>query len=89
LNNLDGRVIVMGLSNTHEPLQLDIVSLLLKRQRIIGSTQNSVEHLYEALDYAAKGKVKVMTETFALADIAQAYEKVAKGSIRFRAVITN
>jgi len=85
----DGRVIMMGISNSNETLQLDVPTLLLKRQRIIGSTQNSVEYLYEALDYAAKGKVKVMTETFALADIERAYEKVASGSVRFRAVITN
>jgi D-arabinose 1-dehydrogenase-like Zn-dependent alcohol dehydrogenase len=27
------------------------------RSRIIGSTQNNQEYLYEALDYVAKGKV--------------------------------
>jgi D-arabinose 1-dehydrogenase-like Zn-dependent alcohol dehydrogenase len=32
----------------------------------------------------AKGKVKVMAETFPLDD---AYEKVANGKVRFRAVI--
>jgi len=26
-------------------------------------SQNDIEYLYEALDYVAKGKVKVMTET--------------------------
>jgi len=36
----------------------------MNRWRIIGSTQNDIEYLYEALDYAAKGKVKVMTETY-------------------------
>jgi alcohol dehydrogenase len=35
----------------------------------------------------AKGKVKVMAETFPLDDIADAYEKVANGKVRFRAVI--
>jgi alcohol dehydrogenase len=35
----------------------------------------------------AKGKVKVIAETFSLDDIAQAYEKVASGDVRFRAVI--
>jgi len=28
--------------------------------KIIGSQQNGPEYLYEALDYVAKGKVKVM-----------------------------
>jgi D-arabinose 1-dehydrogenase-like Zn-dependent alcohol dehydrogenase len=42
---------------------------------------------FEALDYVAKGKVKVMAETFPLDDIAGAYEKVANGKVRFHAVI--
>jgi alcohol dehydrogenase len=33
------------------------------RCRIIGSMQNGQEYLYEALDYVAKGKVKVIAET--------------------------
>jgi D-arabinose 1-dehydrogenase-like Zn-dependent alcohol dehydrogenase len=37
----------------------------------------------------AKGKVKIIAETFSLDDIAQAYEKVASGDVRFRAVIKN
>jgi len=85
----DGRVVVMGLSNTNEPLSFDGLPMLFKRARFIFSVQNGVEYLYEALDYAAKGKVKVMTETYPLADIQKAYDNVAKGSVRFRAVITN
>jgi D-arabinose 1-dehydrogenase-like Zn-dependent alcohol dehydrogenase len=52
----------MGFSTT-EALTIS-PEILFKRARIIGSTQNDREHLYEALDYVAKGKVKVMTETF-------------------------
>ena len=53
----------------------------------MGSQQNGIEYLYEALDLVAKGKVKVMTEIFPLEDISQAYDKVASGQVRFRAVI--
>jgi len=42
-------------------------------------TQSGVEYLYEALDYAAKGKVKVVAETYKLDDIGTAYDRVAKG----------
>src|SRR5919199_603368 len=58
----DGRIILMGVSST-ETLAVS-PEILFKRARIIGSTQNDREHLYEALDYVAKGKV--MTETFPL-----------------------
>jgi D-arabinose 1-dehydrogenase-like Zn-dependent alcohol dehydrogenase len=39
---------------------------------VYGSNQNGREYLYEALDYVAKGKVKVMAETFPLDDVADA-----------------
>ena len=61
--------------------------LLMGRGRIIGSIQNDREYLYEALDYVAKGKVRVMTESFPLDDMNTAYEKVVKGELRFRAVL--
>jgi alcohol dehydrogenase len=81
----DGRVILMGVSST-ETLTVP-PEILFKRGRIIGSTQNDREHLYEALDYVAKGKVKVMTEIFPLEEISNAYDKVANGNVRFKAVI--
>ena len=42
----------------------------------------------EALDFAVKGKVKVMAETYLLADAPKAYQRVAEGKPRFRAVLT-
>ena len=80
----DGRLVLMGISD--EPL---IVKghLLMSRGRIIGSIQNDREYLYEALDYVAKGKVRVMTESFPLDDMNAAYDKVVKGELRFRAVL--
>jgi dehydrogenase len=81
----DGRVMLMGVSPT-ETLTIS-PEILFKRTRIIGSTQNDREHLYEALDYVAKGKVKVMTETFPLEEISNAYDKVANGNVRFKAVV--
>ncbi len=81
----DGRMVLMGVSE--EPLEVT-ADLTMSRGRIIGSTQNDTEHLYEALDYVAKGKVKVITETYSLNDIGRVYERVANGEVRFRAVIT-
>jgi alcohol dehydrogenase len=83
----EGRWILMGASN--EELKIDPVSLFLNRHQIIGSTQNDPAYLYEALDFVAKGKVKVMTETFHLENISEAYDKVANGKVHFRAVIRN
>jgi alcohol dehydrogenase len=86
----DGRLILMGASATNETLTLSpelYTNVLFKRDRLIGSTQNDREHLYEALDYVAKGKVRVMTEIFPLEEISNAYDKVSNGNVRFKAVI--
>lgn len=80
-----GRLVVMGIDST--PLQLVGGNLLSQRASVLFSSQNGVSFLYEALDYAAKGKVKVMAERFHLNDVAEAYEKVSEGKVRFRAVI--
>jgi alcohol dehydrogenase len=83
----DGRLILIGFSG--EPLVITSAEIIVNRWRILGSTQNGQEYLYKALDFVAKGKVKVIAETFSLDNIAEAYEKVASGNVRFRAVIEN
>jgi D-arabinose 1-dehydrogenase-like Zn-dependent alcohol dehydrogenase len=47
----------------------------MKRIKIIGSQQNGREYLYEALAFAASGKVRVVTETYRLDEIRKAYER--------------
>ena len=82
----DGRLMFIGGSD--EPFTIPSPGeILFNRHQIIGSSQNGREYLYEALDYVAKGKVKVMAEIVPLEDIDDAYEKVANGNVRFRAVI--
>jgi len=82
----DGRLVVMGVEK--KPLAVDLDDLIGRRIRILGSFQNDREHLYEALQIAASGKVKVLTEAYSLDEITKAYERVVDGKVRFRAVIT-
>jgi len=83
----DGRFVVMGVEA--KPLPVSPVDLIMRRIKIVGSQQNGREYLYEALDYVANGKVKVIAETYKLDDITRAYERVAEGKVRFRAVVVN
>jgi len=82
----DGRFVAMGADA--EPIVVSPIDLLMKRIQIVGSQQNGREYLYEALDFVARGKVRVMTETYPLADAPRAYQRVAEGKPRFRAVLT-
>jgi alcohol dehydrogenase len=81
----DGKLVVMGVDA--KPLSVSPADLILRRIRIIGSQQNGPEYLYEALDFAAKGKVKVIAETYKLDEINKAYDRVETGKARFRAVV--
>jgi hypothetical protein len=69
-------------------LSVSLIDLISKRIRIIGSQQNGPEYLYEALDFVAQGKVKTIVETYPLAEAPKAYDRVAQGKARFRAVLT-
>jgi alcohol dehydrogenase len=81
----DGRVVLMGVGP--EPLQYTH-EFMFKRVRLIGSLQNGPEYLYEALDFVAKGRVKVIAETYKLDEVGKAYDRVSEGKVRYRAVIT-
>jgi alcohol dehydrogenase len=82
----DGRLVTMGADS--EPLSISLMDLIAERIRIIGSQQNGPEYLYEALDFVAQRKVKTIVETYPLAEAPKAYDRVAEGKARFRAVLT-
>jgi alcohol dehydrogenase len=82
----DGRLVTMGVDA--EPISISLMDLVGKRIQVIGSQQNGPEYLYEALDFVAQGKVKTVVETYPLAEAPKAYERVAEGKVRFRAVLT-
>lgn len=82
----DGRLVTMGADA--EPISISLMDLISKRIQVVGSQQNGPEYLYEALDFVAKGKVKTITETYSLAEAPKAYQRVAEGKARFRAVLT-
>lgn len=83
----DGRVIAVGIGE--KPLSVSGMDLLMRRIQIVGSQHNGRRYLYEALQMAAAGKVKVVTECYPLHEAPKAYERVRAGQVRFRAVLVN
>lgn len=81
----DGRLVTMGADA--EPIPVPLMDLIGRRIQVIGSTQNGPEYLSEALDFVAKGKVKVIAETYPLVEAPKAYQRVAEGRARFRAIL--
>ena len=83
----DGRLVTMGV-DAEPTLDLACGSAHRSAFSVIGSQQNGPEYLYEALDFVAQGKVKTIVETYPLAEAPKAYQRVAEGKARFRAVLT-
>jgi len=81
----EGRLVSMGALDG--PIQLDSVLMIMKQIRIIGSTQNDRADLVDALELAARGKVKPAIEIFPLAKINTALERLEAGKMRYRAVL--
>ncbi|MFF9645658.1 alcohol dehydrogenase catalytic domain-containing protein [Kitasatospora aureofaciens] len=59
-----------------------------QRQQVIGATHNGLDQLTEALDLVASGAVTPLIETFPKERVAEALERVERGEVRFRAVVT-
>jgi D-arabinose 1-dehydrogenase-like Zn-dependent alcohol dehydrogenase len=82
----EGRFVVMGMDTV--PIPVPIGSLIIKRATIIGSQHNDPAHLHEALAIAARGRVRVATETYPLEEAETVRRRLMTGDIRFRAVFT-
>lgn len=84
-----GRVVLSGLDFT-QPFEISSegVPFHMMRQQVIGSTHGGQHYLSEVLDFAGKGKVKPITETFTLDQATEAFDRLSTGAMRFRGVFT-
>ena len=86
----EGRVIVMGVAYdtfTIPNMGSGGGELIMNSQQIIRSAHEGLQYLAEALNYASQGKVKPRVEVFPKEQLANAYERIASGKVRFRAVV--
>ncbi|MDG4830162.1 alcohol dehydrogenase catalytic domain-containing protein [Solwaraspora sp. WMMD1047] len=81
-----GKVVMMGIAT--DELTLPALPLVSNSHQIIGSAHNGYEYLVEALDFVARGAVKPMIELFPKDRVAEAYDRVVNGDVRFKAVVT-
>ncbi len=87
----DGRLVLMGIADSEDltvPGPMVFPNMMVNRWSIIGSQQNERNALELALQIAAAGKVRVLTETFPLDRVNEAFDRVAQGKARFRVVLT-
>jgi D-arabinose 1-dehydrogenase-like Zn-dependent alcohol dehydrogenase len=83
----EGRLVNTGVVDG--PIQFPDQHVLIQRQlRLVCSLLGERSHLVEALELAARGTVKPWVETFGLAEVNAALERLVSGAARFRAVLT-
>lgn len=80
-----GRFINMGLPDG--AIAIDPMVLMFGQRQLRGSSQDERSDLFEALQLVARGKVKPVLETYPLARVNEARERLESGKVRYRAVL--
>lgn len=80
-----GKVVMNGIAT--DRMTLPALPLVANSYQVIGSAHNGLEYLAEALDLVARGVVKPMVEVYPKERVAEAYERAANGTVRFKAVV--
>lgn len=81
-----GTLVLIGLPN--DELPIPIFDTVLNGVTVKGSIVGTRKDLQEALEFAAQGKVKVNIETQPLEKINEVFERMEKGQINGRVVLT-
>jgi uncharacterized zinc-type alcohol dehydrogenase-like protein len=85
LIKLDGTLVMVGASPT--PLPVAVGGLLFRRRALAGSIIGGLRETQEMLDFCAEHGIVSDIEMIKIQDINQAYERLARGDVKYRFVI--
>src|ERR1044072_1872961 len=71
-----------------EPLSLSVFSLILRRSAVSGWYSGTARDSQDTLEFSALSGVHPMIEKYPLDRVAEAYEQMHSGKVRFRVVLT-
>ena len=71
-----------------EPLSINVFSLIMKRSSIAGWYSGTAKDSQDTLEFSALSGVHPMIEKYRLDKVAEAYEQMHSGRVRFRVVLT-
>ncbi len=81
----DGVVAMVGVPA--KPLQVQALSLILKRRTLTGSGVGGIRETQEMLDYCAERHITSDVEVIPIQQVNEAYERTLNGDVRYRFVI--
>ena len=82
---IDGTLLIVAAP--FEPISFNPLDLLSGRRRIQGWPSGTATDSTDAMRFASQHDIRPMTESFALDDAGQAYDRMMNGEVRFRAVL--
>src|SRR5438046_883779 len=82
----NGKLLVPAAPN--EPLTVSVLSLIAGRRSVAGWYSGTAKDSQDTLEFSALTGVHPMIEKFPLSRVAEAYEQMHSGKVRFRAVLT-
>jgi D-arabinose 1-dehydrogenase-like Zn-dependent alcohol dehydrogenase len=82
-----GGKLVMPAAPT-EPLAISPMSLFLERRSVLGWYSGTAKDSQDTLEFSALTGVHPMIEKYPLSRVAEAYEQMHSGKVRFRSVLT-
>jgi D-arabinose 1-dehydrogenase-like Zn-dependent alcohol dehydrogenase len=71
-----------------EPLMINTLSLILKRSKIAGWYSGTARDSQDTIEFSALSGVRPMIEKYPLESVAEGYEQMHSGRVRFRVVLT-
>lgn len=71
-----------------EPLSINVFSLITKRSSVAGWYSGTARDSQDAMEFSALSGVHPMIEKYPLDQVAEAYEQMHSGRVRFRVVLT-
>ena len=80
-----GNLLIPAAAN--DPLTVSVMPLLMGRRQISGWYSGSARDAQDTLEFSALSDVHPMIEKFPLSRVAEAYERMHSGKVRFRVVL--
>ena len=82
----NGKLVVPAAPN--EPLAVSMMSLIAGRRSVLGWYSGTAKDSQDTLEFSALAGVHPMIEKYPLSHVAEAYEQMHSGKVRFRVVLT-
>jgi D-arabinose 1-dehydrogenase-like Zn-dependent alcohol dehydrogenase len=71
-----------------EPLSISVMPLIMGRRSVSGCYSGTAKDSQDTLEFSALSGVHPMIEKFPLSRVAEGYEQMHSGKVRFRVVLT-